>query len=242
MNNFHLRTSLELLFSYSTLVLSTFFVRLLIISYATFTFDPVFGRRPLAPDWPGTLFGFDLYCCRAWTLNVEHPELLVVNQENNKRIHTKRIMPVDVTKLRFHPWSFFYFWLKLKVTLVRAVIYIPTILTIRKQIAKSPKGVSRKAIRVPSRDNGRTILVYRFDSTSSSHKGPRPVHINMHGYVYTFQTDRLLLIELSRSGFVIPFLGTDSEFCGRVAQGTGAIVLVRILSTKLIIAYRCTGL
>jgi len=65
----------------------------------------------------------------------------------------------------------------------------------------------RAGIIAPSRDTDRGINIELYESTTRDLNKPTPVLVNMHG-----------------SGFVIPSLGTDAEFCALVAARTPCVV------------------
>ncbi|KAI1148290.1 alpha/beta-hydrolase [Nemania diffusa] len=70
-----------------------------------------------------------------------------------------------------------------------------------------PVSRNERNIKIPSRDEGRYILVdiYYPDTASQT---PSPVLVNWHG-----------------SGFIIPLFGSDALFCSRLARDAGIIVV-----------------
>jgi len=70
------------------------------------------------------------------------------------------------------------------------------------------QGVVRKSIAIPSRDKGRNIIVHLYQPAGYESIKPRPVLVNWHG-----------------SGFVVPSLGTNREFCSLIAARTRCVVL-----------------
>ncbi|KAH8916401.1 alpha/beta-hydrolase [Atractiella rhizophila] len=78
----------------------------------------------------------------------------------------------------------------------------------RKQVKTIPTGVTvtRRRIRIPSREQGRSIEVDVYEKEGTT--GVRPVHINFHG-----------------GGYVLYGMRIGTEFCYNLAMRTGAIVL-----------------
>jgi acetyl esterase/lipase len=70
-----------------------------------------------------------------------------------------------------------------------------------------PKCFPDRVLHIASRKAGRKIKVHVYDSKNDDSK-PRPVLLNLHG-----------------SGFILPYHGSDDEFCTRVARETGYTVL-----------------
>lgn len=92
--------------------------------------------------------------------------------------------------VRYHPLSLEYLWLKLVALLLRATVAWTYRSEIPDQRALIPAGVTVSRIKVPSRDEGRSIVVdvYSRETTGDS-SGPRAVHLNFHGWS-TFLTRR----------------------------------------------------
>jgi acetyl esterase/lipase len=63
-----------------------------------------------------------------------------------------------------------------------------------------------RVLHIVSREAGRRIKVHVYESGDDDSK-PRPVLLNLHG-----------------SGFILPYHGSDDEFCARVARETGYTV------------------
>lgn len=89
-----------------------------------------------------------------------------------------------------------YYYRKCLAVLLRALMRIVN------RISAHPDEIRH----IPSRDSGRTIKVHVYHAPKSS--GPSPVLLNFHG-----------------SGFLLPFHGSDDEFCRRVSRGTRYTVL-----------------
>lgn len=110
-----------------------------------------------------------------------------------------------------HAWTLDYLRLRLIAILVRLPVQFalgvsPYLLHTDNYLRG--KGVTRKRILVPSRQKGRSIKVdvYQPESSTASEGGvwqaaKKPVHINWHG-----------------SGFVLPCLGGDVDFCTYMVQ------------------------
>ncbi|KAL8292389.1 hypothetical protein RQP46_001001 [Phenoliferia psychrophenolica] len=111
-------------------------------------------------------------------------------------------------KKEYHPLSLEYLWLKLVALLLRATVAWTYRSEIPNQRALIPAGVSVSRVNVPSRDKGRSIDVDVYSRETMGASGPRAVHLNFHG-----------------SGFVVPWLGSDTAFCARVAAEADVVVL-----------------
>ncbi|UPL00516.1 hypothetical protein LCI18_011450 [Fusarium solani-melongenae] len=102
---------------------------------------------------------------------------------------------------------FRYLLLKLAAVFLRLIMWWQQ----RKANLSLPTGLERKAIRIPSRDPARFIhgwLYSPFADGTPSLARKKPIVVNWHG-----------------SGFVLPNLGSDHDFCARVAKETGFAVL-----------------
>jgi acetyl esterase/lipase len=105
-----------------------------------------------------------------------------------------------------HSFGWYYIYLRLFAGLIRSIAMPSQWLGMRKY--KIPEGVVVKRIAVPSRDKGRNIEVHLYQPAGHDSTKPTPALINFHG-----------------SGFVIPSLGTNSEFCSLIATRTQCVVL-----------------
>ncbi|KAE8210779.1 hypothetical protein CF327_g5397 [Tilletia walkeri] len=101
--------------------------------------------------------------------------------------------------------------------ILRAFCSIAPLYTVHKIKFGIPKGVRVQKTKLTSRDYNRGIKAYIFRPSENNAlyqarlkagNGKIPVHINMHG-----------------SGFVLPVLGTDCDFCGRLAEELGIVVI-----------------
>jgi len=100
-----------------------------------------------------------------------------------------------------HPfWR--YIFLRIMAGLIRLVM-IPE----RWRPRRLHEGVIFKIITVPSRDTGRDIKVHLYQPADRDSTKPAPVLVNWHG-----------------SGFIIPSLGENREFCSLVAARTQCVV------------------
>ncbi|KAF7973477.1 hypothetical protein HWV62_15082 [Athelia sp. TMB] len=104
-----------------------------------------------------------------------------------------------------HSWSLQYVHLKLFAIIIRSAVMPGQ--WWEKICRTLPDGIVCAGIHAPSRDIGRSISIELYESTGRDITKPAPVLINMHG-----------------SGFMIPSLGTDSEFCALVAARTPCVV------------------
>ncbi|KAM6529274.1 hypothetical protein FALCPG4_007421 [Fusarium falciforme] len=103
----------------------------------------------------------------------------------------------------------FFRHLRLKVTVV--LMRLITWWRQPKANLSLPTGLERKAIRIPSRDPARFINGWLYSPSADgipSSATKKPIIVNWHG-----------------SGFVLPSLGSDHDFCARVATETGFVVL-----------------
>jgi acetyl esterase/lipase len=104
-----------------------------------------------------------------------------------------------------HPFGWRYIYLRLLAGLIRAFTIPAQWLSIRKH--KIHQGVVFKSTTIPSRDKGRNIKVHLYQPAGYDSTKPTPVLVNWHG-----------------SGFIIPSLGTNREFCSLVAARTRCLV------------------
>ncbi|KIM86164.1 hypothetical protein PILCRDRAFT_5214, partial [Piloderma croceum F 1598] len=102
-----------------------------------------------------------------------------------------------------HPFGWHYIYLRLMTGLMRLLV-IPQKWLFRKTLHE---GVLFKIIAVPSRDTGRDIKVHLYQPANRDSTKPAPVFVNWHG-----------------SGFIIPSLGENREFCSLVAARTQCVV------------------
>ncbi|KAF4237391.1 hypothetical protein CNMCM8980_005546 [Aspergillus fumigatiaffinis] len=94
-----------------------------------------------------------------------------------------------------------YLRLKLLISFYRLIVRI---------LASPPRPCPNSVLRIPSRDNNRTIKahIYRPSGEYAGNRGPHPVLLNFYG-----------------SGFAIPLYGADDGFCRFIATNTGYVVL-----------------
>ncbi|KAL9931439.1 hypothetical protein V8E36_009725 [Tilletia maclaganii] len=101
--------------------------------------------------------------------------------------------------------------------ILRAFCYVAPLYLFHKIKFGFPKGVRVQKTKLPSRDNRRSIKVYiykpaenntRYQARLKAGDGKIPVHINMHG-----------------SGFVLPVLGSDCDFCAYLADELGIVII-----------------
>lgn len=102
-----------------------------------------------------------------------------------------------------HNWGQ-YIRLKLIVTIIRTLNYLGTLRTLG---APSSTCV-RKFIRIPSRDDNRTIDAWLYYPENHDAGAPSPLVVNWHG-----------------SGMMIPNLGMDYDFCEKIARQSKVCVL-----------------
>jgi acetyl esterase/lipase len=98
-------------------------------------------------------------------------------------------------------WAFLrYLRLKLMISFFRLLI----------KLLASPKPHPDSVLRIPSRDNGRTIKthLYKPSAKSAESNGPHPVLLNFFG-----------------SGLAMPLHGADDKFCRLIATSAGYAVL-----------------
>lgn len=96
-----------------------------------------------------------------------------------------------------------YICLKIAITILRALAYIPMRL-----VSRAPKSCERTLIQIPSRDKRRFIKAWVHYPPQYDEGKPQRLVINWHG-----------------SGFIQPSLGIDHEFCGRIAQDSNVVVI-----------------
>ncbi|KAK0526858.1 hypothetical protein OC834_004651 [Tilletia horrida] len=101
--------------------------------------------------------------------------------------------------------------------ILRFACAIAPLYTIHKLKFGFPKGIRVQKTKLPSRDRRRKIKAYIFKPAENNAlyqarlkegNGKIPVHINMHG-----------------SGFVLPVLGSDCDFCAMLADELGIVVI-----------------
>jgi acetyl esterase/lipase len=94
-----------------------------------------------------------------------------------------------------------YLRLKLLISFYRLIVRI---------LASPPRPCPNSVLRIPSRDNNRTIKahIYRPSGEYAGNRGPHPVLLNFYG-----------------SGFAIPLYGANDGFCRFIATNTGYVVL-----------------
>ncbi|KAH9883453.1 Alpha/Beta hydrolase protein [Xylariomycetidae sp. FL2044] len=100
-----------------------------------------------------------------------------------------------------------YLRLKIIVTLLRLWLRFTSKNAIARDRALVPWDVTRKRVKIPSRDLGRRILADLYYPCLPTEK-TLPVLIKCHGI-----------------GFIFHLLGTDALFCARVARDAGVIVV-----------------
>ncbi|KZP25991.1 alpha/beta-hydrolase [Athelia psychrophila] len=105
-----------------------------------------------------------------------------------------------------HGWNLHYLRLQLIATLLRTILG-PIQWLSRLRYQRITPGAAHKRITIPSRDQGRSIIVDTYQSEGHDTTKPSPVLVNMHG-----------------SGFVLPGLGSDILYCSLVAARTKCIV------------------
>jgi acetyl esterase/lipase len=109
--------------------------------------------------------------------------------------------------LQVHAWSVEYIRLKAFAFAIRTVIGgLGPIAEFFFQ--KVPKEVEVVKTSVPSRQPGRSIKIHIYTPKDAPKGEKLPVHLNLHG-----------------SGFVIPSLGSDREFCGEMAKRLECVVI-----------------
>ena len=109
-------------------------------------------------------------------------------------------MSINVdSKLQPHPWGLEYLALKAVVTIIRTVAGPPK----SNAAPEVPSDISLETLETPSRDQGRSIKIRVYTPTGSQDDRSKrlPVHVNWHG-----------------SGFVIPQLDSDKDFCVELVQ------------------------
>ncbi|KAF7974013.1 hypothetical protein HWV62_13519 [Athelia sp. TMB] len=104
-----------------------------------------------------------------------------------------------------HSWGWQYIHLRLFAMLFRSTAAPAQWFKSMQRTLMS--GVVCAGIYAPSWDANRAIIVQPYESTGRDNTKPTPVVVNMHG-----------------SGFVVPSLGTDNEFCALVAAQTPCVV------------------
>ncbi|CAO1630263.1 unnamed protein product [Sympodiomycopsis kandeliae] len=115
-------------------------------------------------------------------------------------------------QIQHHKWSFRYFQIKFVATIFRTLIgsSLPLAEILYQHV---PKDVHVEKTTIPSRDNKRRIKVHIYtpEEQPNNSKGPDgkpPVLLNFHG-----------------SGFMIPCLGSDREYCAMLAKNLGMVVI-----------------
>lgn len=109
--------------------------------------------------------------------------------------------------LKLHPWSLGYVRLRLSAAVIRTVLGSAMFLA-EKIFQGVPKDVEVTKTTLPSREEGRSINVHIYAPKDLDTSKPAAVHLNWHG-----------------SGFMIPCLGSDLEFCGKMASQLNMVVL-----------------
>jgi len=105
-----------------------------------------------------------------------------------------------------------YYLLLLGAWLIRLPASFAQSKAMQKSLESLPSDVDRKRIQIPSRESGRSITVDVYEKKADggamkSSGDKKKIHINCHG-----------------SGFVIPSLGTDIDFCALLASKTNTTV------------------
>ncbi|EXJ78016.1 hypothetical protein A1O3_09175 [Capronia epimyces CBS 606.96] len=109
--------------------------------------------------------------------------------------------------ITLHPFGLQYYLLLVAAWSLRLPAMILDWTKKRKSLdVLETRGVTRKRIQVPSRENGRTIAVDIYEKANQPKDAKRYTHLNFHG-----------------SGFIIPSLGSDVDFCSDLAS-TGVVV------------------
>ncbi|KAH7176386.1 Alpha/Beta hydrolase protein [Dactylonectria macrodidyma] len=96
-----------------------------------------------------------------------------------------------------------YLCLKTAITIMRLLAY-----PFMRPLTKAPSSSTRTLIQIPTRDPTRFIKAYIHLPPGYSTSTPHGVLLNWHG-----------------SGFIMPSLGMDHEFCDRIAQEASVVVL-----------------
>ena len=99
-------------------------------------------------------------------------------------------MPITTTlkptAVKHHPFNLTYVLLWLGALLLRSVGGAwRQKKELERQLKTIPDNVARRAIKVPSREAGRTIEVHVYELKGGANKPPA-VHVNFHGFVVLF--------------------------------------------------------
>lgn len=108
--------------------------------------------------------------------------------------------------LKVHAWSLEYIRCRLMAAFLRGLLGPP--LRISGWLQPMLSDVTCKMITIPSRQQGRSIKIHVYAPKSLPTTGKPAVHLNAHG-----------------SGFVLPSLGSDKEFCALLASQNQQVVL-----------------
>jgi len=98
-----------------------------------------------------------------------------------------------------------FLYLSLKAHYIPIQLLLRVILWVRRRQYPWPANISPLSISGPS---GKGRLALYLHSPASETKGPKPVHINLHG-----------------GGFVLPLLGLEQRFCSYVCKEAGCYVV-----------------
>ncbi|KZP26903.1 alpha/beta-hydrolase [Athelia psychrophila] len=110
-----------------------------------------------------------------------------------------------MSSLAKHAWGLQYLHMKLFAILMRSITM--PFQWLGNRMHNLLDGAVCRRIFVPSRDDGRFIEVKLHEATGYDSTKPTPVLVNIHG-----------------SGFILPSLGSDSNFCEHVATRTRCVV------------------
>ncbi|PWN30751.1 alpha/beta-hydrolase [Jaminaea rosea] len=114
----------------------------------------------------------------------------------------------DAAPIKHHPMSLQYIRLRLSAALIRGALGLGMFLA-QYILQGVPSDVTVTHTTFPSRDKNRKLRVHIYQPKSlTKSSSPPPIHVNFHG-----------------SGFMIPSLGSDRQFCGDLASRLGCVVL-----------------
>ncbi|CAO1619491.1 unnamed protein product [Parajaminaea phylloscopi] len=109
--------------------------------------------------------------------------------------------------IKLHPWSLAYIRLRLSAMVIRGLL--GSGMALEQFLLQSvPKDVQVTKTTIASREQGRSIRVHIYQPKDLDTSKPAAVHLNFHG-----------------SGFMIPCLASDREFCGKLASRLNMIVV-----------------
>ncbi|CAD6884609.1 unnamed protein product [Tilletia controversa] len=147
------------------------------------------------------------------------PKTLITSKQEMPQV-VSRVPPPPLSKnpgpiIATSRWRLFKY--HILAAILRSFCAVAPVYAYHKAKYGFPESTRVQKTSFPSRDKNRNIKAYIFRPSKNNAlyqarlkagNGKIPVHINMHG-----------------SGFVLPVLGTDCDFCGRLAEELGIVVI-----------------